>query len=131
MYPEFTCFNGKFQENLQVQNKNMYHVKLCSIFCSFIYFFSIFVCDIIQFLQLPYQYYGGWLRPCENIFYFVPSIYYNILFPQERYFVPTTYYLVPSIHYFVLHFCSVIGGCFLLLTFLVCLHFFAVALKYA
>jgi hypothetical protein len=31
----------------------------------------------------------------------------------------------------VLHFCSVIGGCFLLLTFIVCFHFFAVALKYA
>jgi hypothetical protein len=32
---------------------------------------------------------------------------------------------------YVLHFCSVIGGCFLLLTFIVCFHFFAVALKYA
>ena len=31
----------------------------------------------------------------------------------------------------VLHFCSVIGGCFLLLTFIVCFNFFAVALKYA
>jgi hypothetical protein len=31
----------------------------------------------------------------------------------------------------VLHFCSVIGGCFLLLTFIVCFYFFAVALKYA
>jgi hypothetical protein len=31
----------------------------------------------------------------------------------------------------VLHFCSVIGGCFLLLTLIVCFHFFAVALKYA
>jgi hypothetical protein len=25
----------------------------------------------------------------------------DILFPQERYFVPTTYYLVPSIYHFV------------------------------
>ena len=29
----------------------------------------------------------------------------------------------------VLYFCSVIGGCFLLLTFIVCFHFFAVARK--
>ena len=32
-------------------------------------------------------------------------------------------------HYSVLHFCSVIGGCFLLLTFIVCFHFFGVALS--
>ena len=31
------------------------------------------------------------------------------------------------LHSSVLHFCSVIGGCFLLLTFIVCFHFFAVA----
>jgi hypothetical protein len=42
----------------------------------------------------------------------------------------------PMVHgisciYSVLHFCSVIGGCFLLLTLIVYFHFFAVALKYA
>ena len=40
-------------------------------------------------------------------------------------------FVVPLNIISVLHFCSVIGGCFLLLTFIVCFHFFAVALKYS
>jgi hypothetical protein len=51
-------------------------------------------------------------------------------------YVPAVYWYVTSWEITgnlvsVLHFCSVIGGCFLLLTFIVCFHFFAVALKYA
>ena len=49
-------------------------------------------CDVFCFIPLTY---GGWLRPCQNFFYFVPSYdilfpQHIILFPQERYFVPTT-----------------------------------------
>jgi hypothetical protein len=37
---------------------------------------------------------SGWLRPCDNFFYFVPSIWY---------LVPTTYYFVPTRKIFCSH----------------------------
>ena len=60
------------------------------------------------YFEIVIQMYGGWLRPCEKKVILFPQ--YNILFPQfiilfpqERYFVLTTYYLVPIRKIFCSH----------------------------
>ena len=46
-----------------------------------------------------------------------------------RHKFPSLYHrLLLMLHCSVLHFCSVIGGCFLLLTFIVCFDFFAIVM---